>query len=119
MPNNTEKGNFGEKIASDFLKSKGYEILDQNWRFRHLEVDIVAAFNNYLIIAEVKMRENNEFGNPSEFVSKTKQKNLVKAAHQYIIEHNIDLEARFDVVSIVQKPQLIINHIEGAFSATL
>lgn len=119
MPNNTEKGNFGEKLALDFLRSKGYSILDCNWRFRHLEIDIVASFNNYLVIVEVKMRSNNEFGNPEGFVTRTKQKNLVTAAHQYIILNNIDLEARFDIISITESPQLKIEHIKDAFSAGL
>lgn len=119
MPNNTEKGNLGEEIALSHLKAKGYEILCQNWRFKHLELDIVASFNNFLVIVEVKMRANDEFGRPEEFVSKAKQKKLIKAAHYYIQENNVDLETRFDVISILEYPKLAIEHFEGAFYPTL
>lgn len=119
MPNNTEKGNLGEELALGYLKSKGYEILDQNWRFRHLEIDIVASINNFLVIVEVKMRANDEFGRPEEFVTRAKQKKLVKAAHYYIQENNIDLETRFDVIAILEYPKLSLEHFEGAFYPTL
>lgn len=119
MPNNTEKGNLGEELAVAHLKAKGYEILDQNWRFKHLEIDIVASINNFLVIVEVKMRANDEFGRPEEFVTKAKQKKLVKAAHHYIEENNINLETRFDVISIIEHPDFSLEHFEGAFYPTL
>ena len=79
MPNNTQKGNLGEKIAINYLIKQGYFILDQNWRFKHLELDIIALFNNTIVVIEVKWRSNIDFGTPETFVTKLKQKkSLIK-----------------------------------------
>jgi putative endonuclease len=116
MPNNTEKGNLGEEIAISYLLKHGYEILDKNWRFKHLEVDIIARINGVLVIVEVKLRASNAFGAPEEFVTKAKQKKVIKAAHYYIIENNIQSETRFDIISIIQNAnQLEVEHIPAAF----
>jgi putative endonuclease len=120
MPNNTQKGNLGEEIALAHLLKHGYTILDKNWRFKHLEIDIIASINNTLVIIEVKLRANDFFGNPEEFVTKSKQKNLLKAADFYIKENNINWETRFDVIAIIENPnKLSVNHIVDAFYPTL
>ena len=120
MPNNTEKGTIGEKIAVDLLIKKGYSILETNWRHQHLEIDIIACINNALIIIEVKLRSNNFFGNPEDFVNKAKQKKLIKAADFYIKENNINYETRFDVIAIIQNAnELTIEHFTDAFYPTL
>lgn len=120
MPNNTEKGTQGEEIAVAYLLKNGHQILAKNWRYKHLEVDIVSSINNTLVIVEVKLRANAFFGNPEEFVTKSKQKKLIKAADFYIKENNINWETRFDIVSIIQNPaELKVEHFEGAFYPTL
>jgi putative endonuclease len=116
MPNNTEKGTQGEEIAVAYLIKNGHQILAKNWRHKHLEVDIISCINNTLVIVEVKLRANAFFGNPEEFVTKSKQKKLIKAADFYIKEYNISWETRFDIVSIIQNPpDLNVEHFEGAF----
>ena len=116
MQNNIHKGNIGETMAVEHLIKNGYSVLDVNWRFKHLEIDIIASINKTLVIVEVKLRSGNTFGNPEEFVTKSKQKNLVKAADAYIKGKNSDWETRFDIISIIQNPsELSINHITEAF----
>lgn len=120
MSNNAEKGNAGEEIAMAHLLKQGYQILAKNWRSSHLELDLVAYINNTLVIVEVKLRSGNVFGNPEEFVTLKKQKNLIKAAQAYIIENNINYETRFDIISIIQNTnELTVEHIEQAFYPTL
>lgn len=120
MSNNTQKGTTGEEIAIEHLLKQGYRILARNWRHQHLELDIVAETENVLVIVEVKLRASNAFGAPEEFVTKSKQKKLIKAADVYIKENNIHIETRFDVISIIQNPQEIhVEHITGAFYPTL
>ncbi|MES2565662.1 MAG: YraN family protein [Bacteroidota bacterium] len=120
MPNNTQKGILGEEIAIAHLLKTGYEILEKNWRHKHLEIDIIASINNTLVVIEVKLRANSFFGNPEEFVTKTKQKRVIKAAEFYIKENNIFWETRFDIVSIIQNPtELTVEHFEGAYYPTL
>ncbi len=120
MPNNTQKGTRGEEIATAYLLKHGYHILVRNWRHKHLEIDIIASINNTLVIVEVKLRSSDYFGNPEEFVTKSKQKKIIKAADFYIKENNINWETRFDIVSIIQNSnELKVEHLVGAFYSTL
>lgn len=120
MPNNTEKGIQGEEIAINYLLNKGYQILEKNWRHQHLELDLICLFHQTLVIVEVKLRTNDYFGKPEDFVTKSKQKKLIKAADFYIKENNTFWETRFDVISIIQgQHQHTIDHIEAAFYPTL
>ncbi len=106
----------GEKIAKKHLLDKGYVILEQNWRFQKLEVDIIASYLNVVVFVEVKARSTSEFGDPEVFVTKKKQGFLVKAAHEYLTANNIEAECRFDIVSILQfNNNLNVKHLEGAF----
>jgi putative endonuclease len=120
MPNNTQKGTQGEEIAVAHLLKNGYQIVARNWRYKHLEIDIIASINGTLVIAEVKLRSNAFYGNPEEFVTKSKQKKLIKAADFYIRENNINWETRFDVVAVIQNPnELNVEHFVAAFYPTL
>jgi putative endonuclease len=76
MAEHNETGKRGEEIAADYLLSKGYIILETNWRYKNLEADIIATIDNTLVVAEVKTRKTNYFGEPETFVNKQKQKNL-------------------------------------------
>ncbi len=106
----------GEKIAKKHLLEKGYEILEQNWRFKKYEVDIIATHNNLIIFVEVKARSTSDFGEPELFVTKKKQVFLVHAAHEYLVSKNIELESRFDIISVLQlNNTLQVKHLEGAF----
>lgn len=116
MAEHNDTGSKGEQLASTFLKNKGYSVLETNWRFKNLEADIIAKIDQTIIIAEVKTRKSNYFGEPEEFVDKQKQKNLRKTANEYIERNNLDMEVRFDIISIVMgNNQMKINHIEDAF----
>ena len=121
MATHNELGNKGEKLACEFLISKGYTIRNVNWKFRKFEIDIIAENKEYLIIVEVKTRSYIYFGEPKDFVNKAKIKRLINAAGHYIYSNNIDKENRFDIISISKTPQgnYNIEHIENAFTAAL
>jgi putative endonuclease len=120
MLNNSQNlGIEGEEIARKHLLKKGYEILDINWRFKKLEIDIISKQEDTIVFVEVKTRSNDVFGDPEVFVTKKKQKFLVAAAHQYLVERNIELEARFDIVSVLFKNgKFEVNQLESAFYPT-
>lgn len=111
------KGNRGEEKAIDYLLSNGYVILERNWKIGHLEVDIIASNEDFLIIVEVKTRKSNIFGEPEEFVTLQKQRNLIRAAASYITKFGITKEVRFDIVSVILKEghDNEIRHIPDAF----
>lgn len=114
--------NFGkeaENFAEDYLKKNDFIILERNWRYARLEVDIIAQKDDFLIIVEVKARTNAHL-NFEEIVTIKKQKNLINAAEKYLDEKDLDFEVRFDVIFISKiNNSLKINHIENAFYATL
>lgn len=110
-------GDFGEKTALQFLLSKGYAILEKNWKSGYLEIDIIAEIRDTIVIVEVKMRKSSDFGAPETFVDLKKQKRLIKAAHAYVQEKNLDKETRFDIISILHTDSAPeITHLENAFS---
>ena len=82
MAKHNELGKDGEKAACAYLISKDYVIRHQNWRKGHLELDIVAAQDDTLIIIEVKTRCNTEFTDPHDAVNRTKIRRLVKATDE-------------------------------------
>ena len=111
-----ELGNWGEEYSVVYLQKKGYEVVERNYRFQKNEIDIIAKFGNNLIIVEVKTRQTAEIGEPWRAVTKSKQKQIFKVANQYVQANQIDLDVRFDIVSIVHNSyRTEIEHIEGAF----
>jgi putative endonuclease len=116
MGNTKEIGNLGEDIAVDFLQKKGLDIIERNWHFGHLEIDIIGLHNKTLVFVEVKTRNSNFVVEPELSLTKKQQGFLVKAANAFIDTHNYDLEARFDIVSVVTHPEgNEVYHIEEAF----
>lgn len=112
-------GNQGENLAVKLLQSKGYSVLAENWRSGRNELDIVARIGDTIVFVEVKTRSTSFFGDPSEAVSIAQQKRIIKAANNFLDEFNLDLEARFDVISIVSNSkQTELDHIEDAFFPT-
>jgi putative endonuclease len=116
MAEHNELGKKGEAEAAQFLALKGYDILEKNWRYGKLEIDIIAQHRNKLVIIEVKARGTGIWGNPEEAVTKGKIKFLAEATEAYLNQNNIDLEVRFDIVSVLfQNDTFQIDHIEEAF----
>jgi putative endonuclease len=109
-------GNYGEELAKEYLIKQGYKIIELNWRIRHLEIDIIAKHKNTIVFVEVKTRTNEYWGNPSDAITKSKQRYLVNAAHEYLTIKEIDDEARFDVIAIItENNNISIEHFENAF----
>ena len=68
------------------------------------------------MIAEVKTRSSNAFGEPEVFVNRQKQRNLIKAANAYLEKKNLMLESRFDILSVMKTgDKYKVNHIQNAF----
>ena len=116
MAKHNELGKQGEEIAAQYLIEKGYEIVERNWRNSHKEIDIIAKDGVELVIVEVKTRQSDDFGEPDIAVTRQKQSRLIYAANAYLFRHNLDIDTRFDIISIVMKDgNPIVDHIEDAF----
>lgn len=116
MAKHNQLGEKGESLAVGMLQKKGYSILAENWRSGRNEVDVVAKIGETIVFVEVKTRSTEFFGDPSEAVSVAKQKRLIQAANDYLEQEELELEARFDVVSIViTSTETKLDHLEDAF----
>ena len=109
-------GQTGEEAAQNYLKDRGYTIREVNWRYRRIEVDILAQTSQYLVVIEVKSRRNTLFKDPAQAVNTAKINRLVKAAQAYVLRYGINKEVRFDIIEVVSTANgFAINHIADAF----
>ena len=116
MAKHNELGKRGELIARKFLENGGIEIIESNWRHEKDEIDIIAKDHDELVIVEVKTRSTNYFGDPSEAVGKAKEEFIIRAAEAYIEIHDLNMDIRFDIISIItSSDEEIIEHIKDAF----
>ena len=94
-------GRVGEKKAVDFLKKKGYKILETNYKTHIGEIDIIAMDKENTVFIEVKTRSGGDYGAPSEAINLKKQEKYFKVATEYLIRNGkMDTPCRFDVVEI-------------------
>ncbi len=115
-------GKLGESIAKEYLRSKGYKILETNWRYRGGEIDIIAISpEGILSFIEVKTRRTEDFGLPEESIDYRKAKKILSGAQLFLHDKGFSesqIEISFDVISITISPDgnFNINHIKNAFS---
>jgi putative endonuclease len=116
MASHNELGKLGEKLAVEFLKREGYQIVETNWVFAKAEIDIIARRENVLSIVEVKTRSGTGFGLPQDFVDRKKIRLLVKAVNAFVESRNLDLDVRFDIIGIHKVDSGFgITHLTDAF----
>ena len=116
MAQHNDLGTEGEKLALDYLIANRYEVLEKNYTYLKAEVDIIAFKENTLIAVEVKTRSSGYFGNPQDFIHPKKIQLLVLAIDHYVLEKDLDVAVRFDVIAIVkQKNAFQIEHLKDAF----
>ncbi len=96
-----DTGFLGEKLAKDFLKKKGYRILETNYRCPEGEIDIIARHKDYLVFVEVRTKTSLEFGSPEESITPAKMAKL-RASASYFKQTRGDLLPlwRIDVVAV-------------------
>ena len=113
---NQEIGKLGEDIAVNYLKQKGYKILDRNFECRQGELDIIALDKNEIVFIEVKTRTSNRYGYPSEAVNKVKQKHMLQTIKYYLYIRNLnDKFVRIDVIEVhIRNNVYKVNHIKKA-----
>ena len=120
MATQQEIGEMAEGLAQAHLLKLGYQILATNYRYGHLELDIVAKDGDELVIVEVKARSGLRYEHPSEAVTNSKIKNIVEAAEGYIQDKNWLGETRFDVITVIFIAQNFeLEHFKDAFYPTM
>ena len=111
--NRKKLGDTGEKLARNFLKDKGYRILETNFRCHHGEIDIITQKRGCMIFIEVRTKSSSAFGTPEESITATKSERLVSTALSYLKTHaNSPVEWRIDFVAIELNREGKVNRIE-------
>ena len=96
-----DTGILGEKLAKDFLKRRGYLILETNYRCPHGEIDIIARDRDSLVFIEVRTKKSPEFGSPEESITPAKKEKIRATAYHYQQTHdNLPTSWHIDVVAI-------------------
>ncbi len=93
-------GAWGESVATEHLRAKGYRIVERNWRCPSGEVDIIAWAGSQLVFVEVKTRRGRSMGVPEEALTLSKSKKLIELATVYVAELGQDIDWRIDLVAV-------------------
>ncbi len=112
---NKDTGNFGENLACEYLIEKGLIVIEKNWRYKHLEIDIIAYKDQQLHIVEVKTRTGIEYGYPEQFIGRQKFQYLKNAAAIYQYQNPKWKNIQFDVISILLMEPIEILFLEDVF----
>lgn len=119
---NKTLGNYGEFLAKQYLKAQGYRILEENFRNKLGEIDLIAQDGQTICFVEVKTRQSLRTGQPYEAVTPWKVRKLSQMATSYLKYkyYSLEVPSRFDVISIVQDKETPpeIKHIKNAFDST-
>ncbi len=110
----------GEELAAEFLRKKGYKIIERNFRKGYGEIDIITVKSKILVFVEVKTRTSNFFGTPFEQITPFKLHSVVRSAQFYKMLHPEHPAAmRIDAISVeldYSGNLLNIEHLENISS---
>ena len=100
--NKRELGSRKEALAADYLKSQGVTILEQNYRNRQGEIDLIGRDGKYIVFFEVKYRKDSKLGGALSAVDFKKQKQICKVADHYRMIHGLgeNVWVRYDVIAM-------------------
>ncbi|PIZ87782.1 MAG: YraN family protein [Candidatus Nealsonbacteria bacterium CG_4_10_14_0_2_um_filter_40_15] len=113
---NLETGKVGEEIAKDYLKRKGYKIIEQNYKTKYAEIDLIVRKGNELVFVEVRTKKGEDFGTPEETIDKRKLRKLWGNARAYTAWKKWQRPYRVDAVCVVLRYDNTIerlNHYEN------
>lgn len=119
MAEHNDFGNLAEDLAVEYLEKKNYRIIARNFRYQKAEIDIVAEFDDLIVVTEVKARSYNTLIEPQEAVTKKKIKSIVMCTDFFMQDKTIDKEVRFDIITVLpdEKGVLQLTHIQDAFQS--
>jgi len=109
---NRETGNRGEAAAGELLQSKGYEILERNYRSKWGEVDIIAKFREYRVFVEVKTKTGDLYGEPWEMINSHKLSQVRNMGQLWCEEMGWKGLCRVDVVGVWLNTEGVVEKIE-------
>ena len=109
-------GQIGEDLAAKFLEERGYKILEQNYKTRYSEIDLVASKGEDLVFVEVRTKIGENFGTPEDTLKNQKLRKVRFNALSYVAFKKWQGPIKIDAICIVLKPDyevLRLNHYEN------
>ena len=116
MSEHNEVGKIGEDLARKFLEGKEYKIIEQNYKTKYSEIDLVAQKNNELVFVEVRTKIGENFGTPEDTINNKKLNKVRYNALSYAAFKKWQGPIKIDAICIVLKPNyevLRLNHYEN------
>lgn len=109
-----KSGQQAENEACRHLTQHGLLLIEQNFRCRLGEIDLIMWDNKTLVFVEVRFRTLDHFGGAAASISEAKQRRIIRTAQTYLTRHQgREPACRFDVVTL--SPPSAINWIKDAF----
>ncbi len=113
QPTTRDIGNASETAAAEYLQSRGYEIIDRNWRTKFCEIDIVARKDDVYYFVEVKHRKNADSGDGLAAITPKKLAQMKKAAELYgVMNTPNEIEMQLAVIATQGESSAVITRIE-------
>lgn len=106
-------GRIAENIAAEYLLQNEFEILDQNWRTKVCEIDIIATKNNIVYLIEVKYRKSDKFGDGFAAITPKKRRQLQFAGRVWQHWTGFEGSIQVGIVSVSSQPAKVIDFIES------
>jgi len=112
-----ERGREGEERAVEYLRDKGYRILQRNFRMRRGEVDIIAEQDETVVFCEVKAWKSLPLESLEYAISTAKRRRIVSVAERFLQANRCydRYHIRFDVIHIATGSEPVVRHLQSAF----
>lgn len=117
MSRTQQTGKLGEDYTADYLERQGYTLLSRNYRGSGGEIDLIAQGGGYLLFVEVKTRGKRSLYAPAYAITPRKRGYLTRTAQQYLAQHSLDLQPRFDAALVVVEKGRVVSfdYLENVF----
>lgn len=117
MAHHNDIGKTSEKLASEWLQSRAYQLRSANYRYKHAEIDLIMEHKGILVFVEVKFRSGTGYGYAEEFVDYKKRQLIIRAAENFIYEIDWHHDIRFDIMGVYrsQSGEIAFKHFQDAF----
>jgi putative endonuclease len=109
--NHNEVGKIGENLAKEFLEKQGYKIIEQNYKTKYSEIDLITQNKDELIFVEVRTKIGENFGTPEETINRDKMRRIRQNALSYAAIKKWNGLCRLDAVCIVLKPDYTVERL--------
>lgn len=110
-------GRYGEERAAAYLKDRGYEIIERNWRSQTGEIDLIAREKDRLVFVEVKTRNGSGFGHPFEAITANKVARMRRLVADWCVAKQVSgVKVRLDAIAVlISGGRVHIEHLKEVF----